>query len=215
MANDADAARTVELVLAPGVSSAEPDGGTAAAEKDGVAMDRDDTDDGAGALASGAPRSPRRLAGALGLITCVAMAVVGGWLGVRAYRAHQHEHQQALFVEAARRGAVNLTTIDYSQADADVQRILDSATGTFYDDFSKRSQPFVDVVKQAQSKSEGTVTEAGLESEQGDTAQVLVAVSVQTSNAGAQDQQPRAWRMRIAVQKFDEMPKVANVEFVP
>jgi len=53
-----------------------------------------------------------------------------------------------------------LTTIDYNEADADVQRILNSTTGSFYDDFSKRSQPFVDVVKQARSKSEGTVTEA-------------------------------------------------------
>ena len=38
---------------------------------------------------------------------------------------------------------------------------------TFYDDFHKRAQPFVDVVKQAQSKSVGTVTEAGVESEDG------------------------------------------------
>lgn len=35
-----------------------------------------------------------------------------------------------------------------------------SATGGFNDDFSKRSQPFVDAVTQSRSKTVGTVTEA-------------------------------------------------------
>ena len=97
-----------------------------------------------------------------------------------------------MFLQVGRQGALNLTTIDFAEADTDIQRILDSATGTFYDDFSKRSQPFVDVVKQAHSKSVGTVTEAGLESASADQAQVLVAVSVKTSNAGAAEQPARA-----------------------
>jgi Mce-associated membrane protein len=114
-----------------------------------------------------------------------------------------------------RQGALNLTTISYTEADADVARILDSATGTFHDDFQKRSQPFIEVVKQAQSKTEGTVTAAGLESVKGDSAQVLVAVSVKTTNAGAPEPQPHAWRMRIDVQKVDDGVKVSNVGFVP
>jgi Mce-associated membrane protein len=61
----------------------------------------------------------------------------------------------------------------------------------------------------------GTVTAAGLESASADHAQVLVAVSVKTSNAGAADNQPRAWRMRISVRKIGDQAKVSNVEFVP
>jgi Mce-associated membrane protein len=39
---------------------------------------------------------------------------------------------------------------------------------------------------------------------------------VKTSNAGAPEQGPRAWRMRITVEKTgDNEAKVANVEFVP
>ncbi len=96
-----------------------------------------------------------------------------------------------------------------------MQRILDSATGTFYDDFQARAQPFVEVVKQAQSKSVGTVAEAGLVSESENQAEVLVAVTVETSNAGAPEQAPRAWRMRITVQKVGDDVKVAKVDFVP
>jgi Mce-associated membrane protein len=156
-----------------------------------------------------------RLALVVGLVMVVALAGLVGWLGYRGYQSHQAKAQRQLFVQVGRQAALNLTTINFQEVDADVRRILDSSTGAFYDDFQKRSQPFVDVVKQAQSKSEGTVTEAGLESEQNNEAQVLVAVTVKTSNAGAAEQQPRAWRMRINVQKVGDGAKVSNVEFVP
>jgi Mce-associated membrane protein len=165
------------------------------------------------------PARPRMshvtLATIAGLVAVVVLAGLTGWLGFRAYKSHQADEQRKLFLEVGRQGALNLTTIDWQEADADVQRILDSATGTFYDDFQKRAQPFVEVVKQAQSKSVGTIAEAGLESESNDGAQVLVAVTVKTSNAGAPNQQPRAWRMQISVQKVGNEAKVSNVEFVP
>jgi Mce-associated membrane protein len=164
-------------------------------------------------------RPPRRhtlrLAVSAGLLVAVALGALTGWLGFRAHQSHQLAQQHGMYLAVARQGALNLTTISYTEVDADIKRILDSATGQFYDDFQKRSQPFVEVVKQAQSKSQGTITQAGLESVQGDTAQALVAVSVTTSNAGAADQQPRAWRMRISVQKTGDTAKVSNVEFVP
>ena len=122
---------------------------------------------------------------------------------------------RAEFVQVARQSAVNLTTIDWQHADADVRRILDTATGTFHENFAKRAQPFIDVVKQAQSKSEGTVVSAGLESVTADAAQVLVAVNVKTTNLGSQETAPRSWRMRIDVQKKGNDMKVSDVEFVP
>lgn len=150
-----------------------------------------------------------------GAVIVVALAVLVGWLGVQAHRSQQEQQTRAELLQAARQGAVNLTTIDWQRADADVKRILDGATGQFYDDFAKRSKPFVDVVKQTKSVSVGTITEAGLESVTADGAQVLVAVAVKTSNAGTPDQQPRAWRMRVYVQKVSAGAKVSNVEFVP
>ena len=161
------------------------------------------------------PKPVRGLAAVIGVILVVALSALVGWLAVRTHRAAQVDERQSQVVQAARQGALNLTTIDWQRADADVQRILDSATGEFYDDFAKRSAPFIKVVKEAKSTSTGSITEAGLESESGDSAQVLVAVAVKTSNVGAPAQEPREWRMRLAVQKVCDVMKVSNVEFVP
>ncbi len=168
-----------------------------------------------------APAPPRkrmshlRLATIAGLVVVLALAGLTGWTGYRGYKAYEGEKQRELFLQVGRQGAINLTTIDWEHAEADVQRVLDSATGTFYDDFQNRSAPFVEVVKQAQSKSVGSISEAGLESASNDEAKVLVAVTVNTSNLGAPQQDPRAWRMRLTVTKVGDDAKVSNVEFVP
>jgi Mce-associated membrane protein len=185
-------------------------------DEDLAALDDEDLAALNGPVPAKAPMSHVRLATIIGLVAVVALAALTGWLGFRAYQSHQANEARKLFLQVGRQGALNLTTISYEHADDDVQRVLDSATGTFYDDFQKRAQPFIEVVKQAQSKSKGTIAEAGLEKVSGDEAQVLVAVTVETSNAGAQDQQPRAWRMRLTVEKVgDDDAKVSNVEFVP
>jgi Mce-associated membrane protein len=201
-AADSDAAGTDEVT----------DEVTDDADSDEEAADSEKTTEAAPAKP---PMSHVKLAMIAGLVLVVALGGLTGWLGYRAYQSHQADEQRKLFLSVGRQGALNLTTIDFQHADADVQRILDSATGTFYDEFQKRAQPFVEVVKQAQSKSEGTIAEAGLESESDNGAKVLVAVTVKTSNAGAPDQAPRAWRMRISVQKVGDDAKVSNVDFVP
>jgi Mce-associated membrane protein len=172
--------------------------------------------------AAGEPTQPSRKPTAVSrraTLFSVAMVVVlaglVGWLGFRTYQSHQAQGPRSQFLQVARQGALNLTTIDWQHADADVHRILDGATGEFYDDFARRSQPFIEVLKKAQAKTVGTITEAGLESQTADSARALVAVSVQTSNAGEPEQVPRAWRMRIDVQRVGDQVKVSNVGFVP
>jgi Mce-associated membrane protein len=156
-----------------------------------------------------------RLALVAGLVVILALGGLTGWLGFRAYQSHQVDAQRKVFLQVGRQGALNLTTIDFQHVDDDVKRILDSATGTFYDDFQQRAQPFTEVVRQVRSTSVGTVTEAGIESESADEAQVLVAVAVHTTIEGQPEQQQRPWRMRILVQKVGDDTKVSNVEFVP
>ncbi|MEZ0049828.1 Mce-associated membrane protein [Mycobacterium sp. MAA66] len=156
----------------------------------------------------------RRIALPAWIALIVALGALVGWLSYGQHQRQVAEADRNLFVQVARQGALNLTTISYTEADQDVQRILDASTGAFHDDFQKRSAPFIKVLQQVHSTSTGTVTEAGLQSQDGDHAQVLVATSVKVTGAGASEQ-PRFWRMRVTVQKIGADAKVSNVEFVP
>jgi Mce-associated membrane protein len=196
-------------------SAAEPASHAEEAEDYDAAVDGKADDGSEQAEQANEPMSPVRLATVIGLVMVVGLAVLAGWLGFRNYQSHQAQQQRALLVQVGRQGALDLTTIDWQHADGDIQRILDSATGTFYDDFSKRSKPFIELVKKVQSKSVGTITESGLESQSGEEAQVLVAVSVNTSTVGGAEPEPRHWRMRITVHKDGDEAKVSNVAFVP
>jgi Mce-associated membrane protein len=148
-------------------------------------------------------------------VVVAALAGLTGWLGYQDYQSHQAQQRHNVFLQAARQAALNLTTISYTEAGADVARILDSTTGRFRDDFQHRSQPFIDVVNKAQSTSVGTIIEAGVQSEQDNEAQVLVAVNVDSTLAGTPEPEPRAWRMCVTVQRVGSGAKASNVEFVP
>jgi Mce-associated membrane protein len=162
------------------------------------------------------PRSEVSLGLLAGVVSVCALAGLVGWLGLTAYHARAAHEQRQLFLQAARQGALDLTTIRANDVDADVQRVLDASTGKFYDEFKARSADFAAAVRQAQSSSTGTVTEAGIETIDNDTAQVLVSAAVHTEIAQAPAQEPRYWRMRITVKRVDQqLPKVADVEFVP
>lgn len=161
-------------------------------------------------------RIPRHWAAMLTALSLMALLVgVAFWIGLQVYQADQQTRRQERFVEAAQRGALNLTTIDFQHADADVQRILDSSTGAFHDEFAEHSENFTEVVKKAQSRSQGTVTAAGMESSTRNQAQVLVAMQVSISDITSSDQKPRSWRMRVTVDEIGKDIKVSNVEFVP
>jgi len=160
------------------------------------------------------PRPARRVLIA-GLAVLAVLVGLNGVLGYRDYQSRHADQVRSEMVEAARQGAINLTTIDHEHVDDDVQRILDSSTGSFRDDFAARAKPFSEAARRAQSKSVGTVTEAGLESVGGDEGRVLVAMTVMTSNRGVPEQQPQGWRMRVTVIRVDDESKVSKVEFVP
>lgn len=158
--------------------------------------------------------STRRIALLFGIAAFIAVVALGAWLGYRTNQTRESQQGHDLFLQAGRQAAVNLTSINYNEVDADLQRITDSSTGAFHDDFRQRAPSFAEFVKQIKSVSQATVSDAAVESVHGDDAQVIVAVKVDTSTAADGSQQPRYWRMRIGVQKVDGTAKVTNVEFV-
>lgn len=175
---------------------------------DSVAVEEPDTGETA------RPRmSQLRLAALTGTVVVVALVAVTGWLGFRAVQTHRADQKREMFLDAGRQAALTLTNVDWEHADDDVQRVLDSASGQFYDDFERRSQGCLAVVKQAKSKSVGTITGSALVSASDNDAQVMVAMTVNSSNAGVADP-AQSWRMVLTMQENQGVTKVSNVDFI-
>ena len=119
------------------------------------------------------------------------------------------------YVDAGKKFAESLATYDHRTIDADVQRILDTSTGQFHRDFAETAPGFIDLTRDIQSVSAGTLTGAGLERVRGDHADVLVAVSVETANGDGPPAATRFWRMRIGVAHGADGYRADSVEYVP
>ncbi|MFV8050129.1 Mce protein [Mycobacterium sp. 48b] len=213
MADDSADAEPVEPTETPESSQSAPEAEVAEPEAtEREAEEVEETAEAAVPKRRGFLRGPTAVL--VGAVLVVALAALTGWLGYNFYQVHQEQQLRTMFVDTARQGATNLTSIDWEHAEDDIQRVLDSSTGKFYDDFEKRSKSFLEVVKQIKSKSVGTVTSSGLESYTHDKADVLVSVTVRSTNAGVPEQAPQVWRMVLTVQNIEGKAKVSNVEFI-
>jgi Mce-associated membrane protein len=175
-----------------------------------------------------AESTPRRLrvprvAGLSGLGTPLAAATIvaifallgaSGWMLWRHHTVVAERQRSAAYVAAARQGVINLTSLDFNNAKEDVQRVLDSATGEFKDDFQRRADDFASVVKDSKAVAQGSVRATAVESMSKDSAVVLVLANERiTNSAGAKDD-PRAFRFRVTVVRDGDQLKISKVEYV-
>jgi len=127
----------------------------------------------------------------------------------------QHHQREAAFVEGAKHGVLNMISLNYNKAKEDVQRVIDSSTGQFKDDFQRSANDFIAVVTQSKTITEGTVNAAALESIEEDSAVVLVAATSQVTNAPAgKDEPPKVWRLKVTVAEVGGQYKMSKVEYV-
>jgi Mce-associated membrane protein len=154
----------------------------------------------------------------------VVAAVIGifAFAGFSAYMVLEHrdttrhQHRQAAFVAGAKQGVLNMISLDFNKAKADVQRVIDGSTGEFQADFQQRANDFISVVIESKAVTEGTVHAAALESINGNSAVVLVSATSQVTNSPpGKDEPPRMWRLRVTVAEVGGHYKMSKVEYVP
>jgi len=148
-------------------------------------------------------------------VLLIAVIAAGVWLLVDQQSAAERDERRAAFVQAARQTVLNLTTIRADSADADVQRLVEGATGDFKAEFEGREGPFVEVVQQAGVTTVGEVLEAGIQNEDGTCASSLVASRAMVSNADQTEPEPRDFRLRVTICDENGRLLASKVEFVP
>ncbi|OBJ09580.1 hypothetical protein A5646_22915 [Mycobacterium sp. 1245499.0] len=194
--------------------------GTEAAENEREASD--ETAEGTEAQAKSA-RSRRRLRLPSWSVVWKAAVIllICAFLGASGYMVWNHNetiernHRAANILAGARQGVVNLTSMDFNKAKEDVQRVIDSSTGPFRDDFQARAKDFTTVVEQSKVVTQGSVNAAAVQTINGDFALVLVAATSHVTNAAGAKDAPRNWRLKVTVKNDGGQYKMSNVEFIP
>ena len=164
----------------------------------------------------GAPKRGRILVGVIGAAAALlVVALVTGVVLLAMAKTDGVDAQREQFVQTARQGVLNLTTIHYATAPEDVQHLLDGASGDFAKDFGGRKDSYIQVVQKAQVNSDGKIESAGVEKIEGNTGVVLVASTAKVSNSAAPGAEDRSYRLRVTVTDADGRMTVSNVQFVP
>jgi Mce-associated membrane protein len=163
-------------------------------------------------------RAPRRRQTAAlvlaALLAGAGLALTGLMLWQHSRDAAQRAEDQR-FVEGARAGVTALLSIDHTRAQADVQRVLDLSTGSFYDDFQRSADDFVKTSVDSKAVTIGKVNASALDSVDGDRGVVMVVATSQVTNANGADNDPRPFRMSVTVDCNQDPCKMSDVEFVP
>lgn len=154
---------------------------------------------------------PRAVAGLLTGVLTVGTVVM---LAQHARVAEQRSRDGRI-VDAARSAVTALLSIDQTEADADVRRVLDLTTGAFREDFAKTADDFVETARREKAISVAEVNAAALESAGGDGGVVLLAATSTLSNAAGARQDRRPFRMSVTVSRDGEVFKMSDLEFVP
>jgi Mce-associated membrane protein len=165
-------------------------------------------------LAAPARSSGVLLSIALGLVLIVLLGAVG-WLAMDARDRRTHDDSRQAALQAARQEAVNLTTISYQTADADLGRIIAAATGTLKTQFQAQRAQFPTVLARDKSVSVGTVLAAGVASQSAGTVEALVAVDASVSNAASEKTGPvvKHYRMDMKLVRVGGHWLVSQVAF--
>jgi len=155
------------------------------------------------------------LAGGMAAASVAALLAATGYMVWHDHRISEQRHREVEFAAAARQGVVNLMSLDFNRAKDDVQRIIDSSTGAFKNDFQATADDLVTSARNARAVSNTIVNATAVESMNGNSAVVLVAATSTLTNAAGAKDEKRSWRLSVTVTQDGAQLKIAKVDFVP
>ncbi|OBK39638.1 hypothetical protein A5658_23905 [Mycobacterium sp. 1245111.1] len=155
------------------------------------------------------------LAGGTAAASAAALLAATGYMVWQDHRSSEQRHREVEFAAAARQGVVNLMSLDFNRAEDDVQRIIDSSTGAFKNDFQATADDLVTSARNARAVSNTIVNSTAVESTNGNSAVVLVAATSTLTNAAGAKDEKRSWRLSVTVTQDGTQLKIAKVDFVP
>jgi Mce-associated membrane protein len=200
-----------------GAGDQTPDSGVEGRAELRAAASPSEAEPGGGPAGEAPPLTRGARAGLIVLSAGVAVLLAAGAVfGLQWWGSVAESNRRTEVVDAARQVALNLTSINFESADADVNRVIDGSVGEFRDLFIQNLDSYVEVVKDNEVLTTGQIAESGLSDLTGDVAHVLVAVQSNVRNKAAPDGEVRTYRMDLQMERQGNGSwLVSRVDFVP
>ncbi|MGH3560881.1 MAG: Mce protein [Mycobacterium sp.] len=146
------------------------------------------------------PGSPRQRLGAAVLAALLAVSGYDGWL---LFNQHRKDVAAAQALDAAKKFALVLTSMDSGNIDREFTAVLDGSTGEFKDMYTKSSAQLRQLLLENKAEAHGTVLDAAVKSASTDKVVVLLFIDQSVRNKTAPGPQLDRSRVSITMQKVD------------
>ena len=148
----------------------------------------------------------------LAVLLVLASAVLA-WIGLSNTRDNNRlRDAREAALSAARQEVINLHTISYKTADADLARVLAGATGKFKDQFTQAEGDLKPIVLQNKTVTSAQINAAGVVRADTDSATVLVSVDRTVTDAADPTGAPNHFRYRLTLEKHGGRWLVAELD---
>lgn len=166
--------------------------------------------------ASDAPkrRGWRLIAVGAGAFAFCALLGLGSALTWDHHVAQAKRDQIATAAAVARQGVTDLMALNFINADEDVQRILNNSTGHFRQDFAGQQYLLVKNLERSKAVTKVDITGIAVQSATADSAEVLVAATVQAANVANPHASPKRFRVAVSLTKDAGRLKISQLSFI-
>lgn len=161
-----------------------------------------------------APRAWRAVVGVVlaVLIICGAAGISGSmWWTHR--NVVERQQRTAEFMAAARSSITGLMSIDFTKARDDVQRVIDTSTGQFKDQFQASADDLIAALEQSKVNTTVTVDAVAVKEVTDDSAVVLVTATSRASSVSGPHRDPQIFRVVLTLERDRGQLKMSRVEF--
>lgn len=158
-----------------------------------------------------------KLGVAAAIVALVSTLVLIGSGGVYFYherRADALADRRTEYIQVAKQAVINLTTVKDGTAGEDIDRLLAVSSGSLKDEYTQNKDLYKAVFQQVKIQSTGVVLDAAIESDDADSARILVLAQQTISNAGLDKPQQKDYRFRVTVSRNGGSVTASKLEFV-
>jgi Mce-associated membrane protein len=148
-------------------------------------------------------------------VALIALTVAGTLLSRQVRAADELVGQRTAALDAARKVATDLTSISAENAQQRLDGLAQETTGGFRAQLNTYAAVLQAILQQSNAGSRGTVSEAGVERLDQNSASVLLAVTATVTNNKAPAAQPVSYRLVVQLQREGEKWLASDVNFVP